>query len=149
MEIPQTPIKTGIANTPKEKQLLKSFLAGFLVVGGLVVASAQIPQGALPLDPSRERGASITPAFEGWYPNPDGRFTLLIGYYNRNTKQTLDIPVGADNKIEPGPADQGQPTYFEVGRQWECSRSVPKDFGTRRSPGRLFQTARSSRFRCH
>lgn len=111
---------------------MKSFLAGVLVVGGLVAASAQIPQGALPLDPSRERGTSITPAFEGWYANPDGSFTLLIGYYNRNTKQTLDIPIGADNKIEPGPADQGQPTYFEVGRQWGVfTIRVPKDFGSK------------------
>jgi len=112
--------------------LLKLFLAGALVTGGLVVSYAQAPQGALPLDPSRERGASITPAFEGWYPNPDGSFSLLVGYYNRNTKQTLDIPVGADNKIEPGPADQGQPTFFEVGRQWGVfTIKVPKDFGNK------------------
>ena len=112
--------------------MLKSFLAGVLVVGGLAVSSAQIPQGALPLDPSRERGASVTPAFEGWYPNPDGSFTLLVGYYNRNSKQTLDIPIGADNKVEPGAADQGQPTYFEIGRQWGVfSIKVPKDFGNK------------------
>jgi hypothetical protein len=117
LAIPLTSI-TPVSNATKEKQLLKSFLAGVLGVGGLAVSSAQIPQGALPLDPSRERGASITPAFEGWYPNPDGSFTLLVGYYNRNTKQTLDIPIGADNKVEPGAADQGQPTYFEIGRQW-------------------------------
>jgi len=113
---------------------LKSLLAGALVIGigGLVVSHAQIPQGALPLDPSRERGASITPAYEGWYPNPDGSFTMLVGYYNRNSKQTLEIPIGADNKVEPGPADQGQPTYFETGRQWGVfTIKVPKDFGTK------------------
>ncbi len=113
---------------------MKSLLAGALVIGigGLVVSHAQIPQGALPLDPSRERGASITPAYEGWYPNPDGSFTMLVGYYNRNSKQTLEIPIGADNKVEPGPADQGQPTYFETGRQWGVfTIKVPKDFGTK------------------
>src|SRR4029078_10693556 len=114
--------------------LLKSILAGALVVGGLAVTYAQVPQGALPLDPSRERGGSITPAFEGWYPNPDGTFTLLVGYYNRNTKQTLDIPVGADNKIEPGHADQGQTTFFECGRKWGVfTVKVPKDFGNKAS----------------
>jgi hypothetical protein len=119
-------------NVPKEKQLLKSFVTGVLVLGALVVSSAQAPQGALPLDPSRERGASITPAFEGWYQNPDGSFTLLVGYYNRNSKQTLDIPVGPDNKIEPGAPDQGQPTFFEVGRQWGVfAIKVPKDFGNK------------------
>jgi len=93
---------------------------------------AQTPKGALPLDPPRERGASITPAYEGWYPNADGTFSVLFGYYNRNTKQTFDIPVGADNKVEPGDPDQSQPTHFETGRQWGVFVvKVPKDFGTK------------------
>ena len=97
-----------------------------------VAAGAQAPKTALPLDPLRERGASITPAYEGWYPNPDGSFSLLLGYYNRNSKEPLDIPVGPNNRIEPGPADQGQPTYFEIGRQWGVFVvKVPKDFGTK------------------
>jgi hypothetical protein len=84
------------------------------------------------LDPHRERGASVTPAYEGWYPNPDGTFTMLIGYYNRNGKETLDIPVGPNNRMEPGEADQGQPTHFEIGRQWGVfTVKVPKDFGTK------------------
>jgi hypothetical protein len=86
----------------------------------------------LPLDPQRERGASITPAFEGWYPNPDGSFSMLLGYYNRNTKEALDIPVGPNNRVEPGGPDQGQPTHFEPGRQWGMFVvKVPKDFGTK------------------
>ena len=111
---------------------MKSFLTGAFVVGALIASQAQVPQGALPLDPPRERGSSVSPAYEGWYPNADGSFTLLVGYYNRNSRQTLDIPVGPDNKIEPGPADQGQPTFFEVGRQWGVfTITVPKDFGTK------------------
>jgi hypothetical protein len=91
---------------------------------------AQVPQGALPLDPPRERGASVTPAYEGWYENPDGTFTFLVGYFNRNTKQPLEIPIGPNNKIEPGNPDQGQPTYFATGRQWGVfTIKVPKDFG--------------------
>src|SRR5262245_9108245 len=82
-----------------------------------VITIAQTPKGGLPLDPMRERGASVTPAYEGWYPNADGSFSLLLGYYNRNTKEPLDIPIGPNNRIEPGPADQGQPTHFETGRQ--------------------------------
>jgi hypothetical protein len=97
-----------------------------------VAAGAQRPQATLPLDPPRDRGTSITPAYEGWYPNPDGSFSLLIGYYNRNVKEALDIPAGPNNRIEPGPPDQGQPTHFEVGRQWGVFVvRVPKDFGTR------------------
>ena len=97
-----------------------------------VAAGAQRPQPNLPLDPPRERGASITPAYEGWYANPDGSFSMLIGYYNRNTKETLDIPVGPNNRIEPGGPDQGQPTHFEIGRQWGVFVvKVPKDFGSK------------------
>jgi len=93
---------------------------------------AQVPKGALPLDPPRERGASITPAFEGWYQNADGSYAFLVGYFNRNSKETLDIPVGPNNKVEPGDADQGQPTHFEIGRQWGVfTIKVPKDFGTK------------------
>jgi hypothetical protein len=90
-------------------------------------------QSALPLEPTRDRGSSITPAYEGWFANADGSFTMLIGYFNRNLKQTLDIPVGPNNRVEPGDPDQGQPTYFEVRRQWGVfSIRVPKDFGTRK-----------------
>src|SRR6476619_3952587 len=103
-----------------------------IVASWAVAAGAQRPQTALPLDPPRERGASITPAYEGWYPNPDGSFSMLIGYYNRNTKETLDIPVGPNNRIDPGGPDQGQPTHFEIGRQWGVFVvKVPKDFGTK------------------
>jgi hypothetical protein len=105
-----------------------SFMTAF-VAGWVIVAAAQQPS-VLPMGPARERGASVTPAFEGWFKNDDGSFTLLIGYYNRNSKETLTIPVGPNNKIEPGDPDQGQPTFFETGRQWGVfTIKVPKDFG--------------------
>jgi hypothetical protein len=102
-----------------------------LLGGGLGSGLAQSNQGgALPLEPARKSGASVTPAFEGWYQNPDGSYSLLIGYYNRNTEETLDIPVGPLNRIEPGEADQGQPTHFQTGRRWGVfAIKVPKDFG--------------------
>lgn len=103
-------------------------VGAFIVACGLL-AEAQNP---LPLLPPRERGGSITPAFEGWFQNPDGSYGLLVGYYNRNTQETLTIPVGPNNKIEPGDADQGQPTFFELGRQWGVfTIKVPKDFGNK------------------
>ena len=89
------------------------------------------------------------PAFEGWYPNADGSFSLLIGYYNRNSKEALDIPIGPNNRIEPGEPDQGQPTYFEIGRQWGVFViKVPKDFGKQdHHLDDRRRTARRSRFR--
>jgi hypothetical protein len=84
----------------------------------------------LPLEPRHDAGTNITGVFEGWFPNPDGTFSLLFGYYNRNLKEALDIPCGANNRIEPGGPDRGQPTHFLPGRMWgSFTITVPKDFG--------------------
>ena len=75
-------------------------------------------------------GREVVPYLEGWIRNPDGSFDFVFGYYNRNTEQELVIPPGPDNMISPGPADQGQPTYFMARRQYRIFRvRVPKDFG--------------------
>lgn len=77
-------------------------------------------------------GQSVTPSFEGWYPNPDGTFSIVFGYFNRNHREHLDIPIGPDNRIEPGPADQGQPTHFLPRRQTGVfAVVVPSGFGDR------------------
>ena len=103
-------------------------VTGWVLVGGTPTAAGQ-----LPLEPAKERGNSITGAFEGWYKNPDGTFTLLMGSYNRNSKQTLEIPAGPNNRIDPGGPDQGQPTYFAPRRAWGVfTIVVPKDFGTKK-----------------
>lgn len=87
----------------------------------------------LPMEPSHESGQSITGAFEGWFANPDGSYSLLLGYYNRNTKRELDIPIGSNNRIDPGGPDQGQPTHFLTGRQWGIFVvTVPRDFGSKK-----------------
>ena len=105
--------------------------AGLLVAAAGAVMLAQTPQ--LNMAPARRMGAAVTPAYEGWYPNPDGSFTLLIGYFNRNREQTLDILIGPDNKIEPGEPDQGQPTHFLVQKAWGVfAVRVPKDFGSKK-----------------
>src|SRR5579864_7872915 len=95
---------------------------------GLTKSAAQ--QVALPFEPQHQSGQSITGAFEGWFSNPDGTFSILVGYYNRNQAQVVDIPVGPNNKIEPGGPDRGQPTHFLIGRQWGMfAIKVPADFG--------------------
>jgi hypothetical protein len=95
----------------------------------------QLPAGPLPLSAAiRDRGTSVTPAFEGWYYDKDGSQRVLVGYFNRNTKQELDIPVGPSNHIDGlGNPDQGQPTHFLSGRQWGVlSIRLPKDFGAKK-----------------
>jgi len=80
----------------------------------------------------RTSGQGVTPAFEGWYYDRDGSIRLLVGYFSRNLTQELDIPIGANNRIEPGDPDQGQPTHFLPGRQFGVfTIKVPKDFGAR------------------
>ena len=77
-------------------------------------------------------GQSVTPSFEGWYPNPNGTFSLVFGYLNRNYEERLDIAVGPNNKMEPGPEDRGQPTHFLPRRQTGVfAVVVPADFGER------------------
>jgi hypothetical protein len=96
-------------------------------IAGGVFLSAQQP-AALP-EPRHASGASVTPAFEGWFYNADGSRSFLIGYYNRNSQQELDIPIGPSNRIEPGGPDMGQPTHFLTGRQWGMFvLPVPKEF---------------------
>jgi hypothetical protein len=111
--------------------LASAFAAGVLVHGQQGTGQTPAPW---PLSQTiRERGSSVTGAFEGWYYNKDGSQQWLVGYYNRNTKQEFDIPVGPNNKIEPGGPDQGQPTHFHVGRQYGVfTLKVPKDFGNKK-----------------
>ena len=44
-------------------------------------------------------GQTVTPAYEGWYENEDGSIALSFGYYNRNSQEVLNIPVGSANRI--------------------------------------------------
>jgi hypothetical protein len=105
-------------------------LASVVVLVSCSLAYAQDP--ALPFEPSHRSGASVTGAIEGWFPNDDGTFTILVGTYNRNLRDSVDIPIGPNNKIEPGGPDQGQPTHFRPGRSWgTLALKVPKDFGTK------------------
>jgi hypothetical protein len=115
------------------RRTVVSLLASvWLVAGWTIVARGQGPS-SLPIEPVKESGQSVTGAFEGWYQNADGSYTLLVGYFNRNSKQTLDIPIGPNNRIEPGGPDLGQPTHFQPRRQWGVfTIVVPKDFGKNR-----------------
>jgi len=92
--------------------------------GGVWLSAQQLPS-----EPRRQFGAGITGAFEGWFENPDGSRSFLVGYLNRNTTQVLDVPIGPNNRIEPGGPDMGQPTHFLPGRRYGMFVvPVPKDF---------------------
>jgi hypothetical protein len=111
---------------------MRRSLAGLCAGIGLAAAvpiSAQLRDAPLP----HAEGQSITPSFEGWFPNPDGSFSMSFGYMNRNYKQVLDIPVGPNNRFDQGPADRGQPTHFLPRRNTGLfTVTVPKDFGDKK-----------------
>ena len=63
------------------------------------------------------RGQPVVPLYRGWFRGDDGRIHAAYEYLNLNAEETLHIPVGPDNAIAPGPADQGQPTWFLPGHR--------------------------------
>jgi len=85
----------------------------------------------------RPRGGPVVTIFEGWYINPDGTRQLCFGYFNTNTEEVKEIPIGPDNFIEPEEFNGLQPTHFDPvppgGRRHYCSLSVtvPQDWGDR------------------
>jgi len=102
---------------------LVSLCAVGAIAGGMLLSGQQIPE------PRKQFGASVTGAFEGWFANKDGSRSFLVGYFNRNTQQELDVPIGPNNRIEPGGPDLGQPTHFLPGRQFGMFVvPVPKEF---------------------
>ncbi len=69
----------------------------------------------------------IYPVYEGYVLNEDGTAVLVFGYYSHNAV-AVEIPAGEANGFDPGPADRGQPTVFEPGRQRNvCLIVLPED----------------------
>ena len=110
-----------------------SAAAGIVALVLSVAASAGAQDTRVDAPIPHDVGQSVSPSFEGWYANPDGTRSLVFGYFNRNYAERLDIPVGPDNRFEPGPADRGQPTHFLSRRQTGVfAVVVPADFGNQR-----------------
>lgn len=99
-----------------------------LAIGGILLPSIALNAQMLPSTPKKAFGASVSPAFEGWYDNADGSHTFLIGYYNRNWTAEVEVPIGAANHFEPGDPDRGQPTHFMPNRGFGVfTITVPKN----------------------
>ena len=122
-------------------------IAGGLLMAGLSPTAAQqtrIPGGGRVANPGerqfniallRPDGGPVVPLFDGWYQNPDGTYNLCFGYFNVNTEEVLELPIGEDNFIEPIEFDGMQPTQFlpvpDGGRRFYCAFTVnvPETFG--------------------
>lgn len=109
----------------RKRQFIVKVCTAVAVAGGVLVSAQQLPS-----EPPRQFGASITGAFEGWFDDPDGTHNFLVGYLNRNMSMAMDVPIGPNNRIEPGGPDMGQPSHFEPGRKTGMFLvRVPKSFG--------------------
>jgi hypothetical protein len=90
-------------------------VAAGLSVGDTLEVKAQFPAVNPQIRPAT--GQNVSPVYEGWFRGSDGLVYASFGYFNRNTIEVTHVPVGPENKVEPGAVDQGQPTRFFPGRQ--------------------------------
>jgi hypothetical protein len=66
---------------------------------------------------------AVIPTLKCALHNPDGTFTALFGYDNRNDER-VTIPIGEKNQFQPSPKDRGQTTHFETGAEQVAFRVV-------------------------
>ena len=90
-------------------RLLSVVIAAVLGAGALGAQQAEYTNNF-----KYHRGQSVQPIFEGWSKTRDGRIQMHFGYLNRNYVEQPHIPIGANNRIEPGGPDRGQPTLFNT-----------------------------------
>ena len=108
------------------KRILVCAALLFLATGPL--ADAQQPGFRFP-GVQYPKGQDVSPTFDGWERNPDGTFSMWFGYLNRNTEEEINVQLGAENTVDLGNGDQGQPTHFYPGRRWWVFKVVvPKDW---------------------
>ena len=92
---------------------------------GMLMASAEITAQRL----SYSSGENVSPGYEGWEEDPDGSRWFVFGYMNRNWDEEPVVAIGADNNIQPGGPDLGQPTRFLPRRNRFIFRvPIPDDF---------------------
>src|SRR5438477_10363186 len=101
-----------------------------MICAAILLASAGIPSVNAQVQYATNQ--NVAPIFEGWEHNPDGTYSMVFGYLNRNYEEEVDIPIGTENSITLGDetfGDRGQPTHFYPRRQRFLFRVVvPKDW---------------------
>ncbi|HUF74834.1 MAG TPA: hypothetical protein VMM35_01085 [Longimicrobiales bacterium] len=125
--------------------------AGLLGLGVVLAAATPLDAQRIPFEKRvfneqvlRDHSQPVVPIFEGWYENGDGTRDICFGYFNLNLEESLDIPLGEANFIEPSGYDGRQPTHFtpvpgmtpaspftsRFRRVWcAFTLTVPADFG--------------------
>jgi hypothetical protein len=104
---------------------MKKYIVAVASSALLLSGTGHAPAGA---QAGYARGQDISPTFDGWEQNQDGSYTLHFGYFNRNSDEELDVPVGPENTFDAG-GDRGQPTHFYPARKWWVFKTVvPSDW---------------------
>jgi len=124
-------------------QFLVSTALSAVLVALPASAMAQVARGDNPLNEMalRPHGQYVIPVYDGWFENPDGSYTFCFGYFNMNTDEAVEVPLGPGNHIEPARYDGVQPTHFDPVpnpgltskyRHYWCVFTVvvPEDFGS-------------------
>jgi len=93
---------------------LVSLVSGLLVVFSLAVQAQPSDQPRF-LSLTPPDGLPIIPVLEGWIANADGTVSFSFGTINRN-EEAVEMPIGANNYIEPAKWNGVQPTHFPAGR---------------------------------
>ena len=107
-------IQAGAANRPTA---LGAIVLVSVTLGGVApVPAALAAQEPWPLQPTSRTERVIAPFLEGWYLNDDQTITYSFGYLNMN-EETVEIPIGEGNSIEPAEFSGMQPTVFLPGRR--------------------------------
>jgi hypothetical protein len=111
---------------------LRKLLPVVLIAAASLIPSFLLAQSAMDKLPPELRvkhtsGDSVQPAFEGWRTQPDGTISMWFGYYNRNSEEKLNIPVGPNNKFDAPGIDRQQPAFFYPGfHQFVFRVDLPK-----------------------
>ncbi|NOK67119.1 MAG: hypothetical protein GFH25_541188n388 [Chloroflexi bacterium AL-N10] len=72
---------------------------------------------------SQQLNVSVQPIVDCVVDNENGTFTAYFGFRN-SANDAVNIAIGANNYVSPGPDDQGQPSTFEAGRSSSYPNAV-------------------------
>ena len=85
--------------------------------------SDQSDEGSENTQALTQLSASIQPILDCVVDGENGTFTAYFGFSN-SSGETVNVAVGPNNYVSPGPTDQGQPTTFEAGRSSSYPNAV-------------------------
>ena len=73
-----------------------------------------LPNQVWDVEVIRGEGQPVIPLYDGWFQNEDGTKTICFSYFNMNTEESFDVPMGEMNYLSgPEEYDVLLPTHFD------------------------------------